>query len=107
METLSSASVSLHTRCQGKGFLLGYGVIVAVLTSAMPALAQTGGDAGPRLEEIVVTAQKRSEPLQRTALAISAVSADTLETRGIESAGKLTGIAPNLTTTSGNGNSRT
>ncbi|HEY4545221.1 MAG TPA: TonB-dependent receptor [Pedomonas sp.] len=94
-----------QVRRQSNGRLLSCGVIVAVASSALPALAQSDADTTPRLEEIVVTAQKRSEPLQRTALAISAVSADTLETRGIESAGKLTGIAPNLTTTSGNGNS--
>jgi iron complex outermembrane receptor protein len=88
-----------------KIYLLGSCAALAVLASAAPALAQTEAETGLGLEEIVVTAQKRSEPLQRTALAISAVSAETLETRGIESAGKLTGIAPNLTTSSGSGSS--
>lgn len=88
-----------------KIYLLGSGAALSILASTAPALTQTETDTGPRLEEIAVTAQKRSEPLQRTALAISAVSAETLETRGIESAGKLTGIAPNLTTSAGSGSS--
>ena len=73
---LNANEMQLHARCRARNYLLGSGVIAAVLTAATPALAQTDGDTGPRLEEIVVTAQKRSEPLQRTALAISAVSAD-------------------------------
>ncbi|HLU92014.1 MAG TPA: TonB-dependent receptor, partial [Pedomonas sp.] len=103
--------LSINNRAAGmrrmrKGALLRGGAVVAVLSAAaIPALAQVEEGGSARLEEIVVTAQKRSEPLQRTALAISALSASTLEARGIESAGKLTGVAPNLTTTSGNGNS--
>lgn len=48
------------------------------------------------LEDIVVTAQKRSERLQDTPLAVSAVTAATIEQRGIADVGALSAIAPNL-----------
>lgn len=48
------------------------------------------------LEEVVVTAQKRSESLQDTPLAVSAVTADTIVARGISDVGSLNAIAPNL-----------
>ncbi|WP_380875004.1 TonB-dependent receptor [Sphingomonas sp. DBB INV C78] len=69
---------------------------VAQAQDAAPAAAEEGG-----LEDIVVTAQKRSESLQRTPLAISAVSADTIETRRITDASMLSSVAPNLSTTTG------
>lgn len=65
------------------------------------ALAQEESKGPVGLEDIVVTAQKRSESLQRTPLAISAVSADTIETRRITDASMLSSVAPNLTTTTG------
>jgi len=77
------------------------------------ALAQTAGDAETQgqttqalpatsgLQDIVVTAEKRSESLQRTPLAISAVSSELIETRNITTAAQLGAIAPNITTTQG------
>lgn len=65
-----------------------------------PAADEQGG-----LGEIVVTAQKRSESLQRTPLAISAVSEEMIEARGIATAEDLNAVAPNLTTTQGPNNS--
>lgn len=52
---------------------------------------QTGG-----LGEIIVTAQKRQENMQQTPLAISAITSDTIEKRGITDVSSLTSIAPNL-----------
>ncbi len=77
------------------------------------ALAQTAGDAETQgqttqalpatsgLQDIVVTAEKRSESLQRTPLAISAVSSELIESRNITTAAQLGAIAPNITTTQG------
>ncbi len=48
-----------------------------------PVHAQQTAQNNASLEEIVVTAQKRSENLQDTPLAISAVTADTINKRGI------------------------
>jgi iron complex outermembrane recepter protein len=70
-----------------------------------PACAQAAGNANQpeattpptaALEEIIVTAQRRSESLERTPLAITALSADTLETRGISSANDLNQVVPGL-----------
>ncbi|OHT19318.1 TonB-dependent receptor [Edaphosphingomonas haloaromaticamans] len=75
------------------------------LLAVSPAMAQGQGSEAAidaqGLEDIVVTAQKRSESLQRTPLAISAVSAETIETRRITDASMLNAVAPNLSTTMG------
>ncbi|MDT0575379.1 TonB-dependent receptor [Croceicoccus sp. F390] len=60
---------------------------------------QTGSQT--RLDEIVVTAEKRSASLQSVPLAISAVDEALIEARNITSADQLGAIAPNLTTTTG------
>jgi iron complex outermembrane receptor protein len=64
-----------------------------------PTYAQTAAPAGNGLEEIIVTAQKRNESLQETPLAVSAVTADTIEARAITSVADLGTIAPSLTVT--------
>lgn len=61
------------------------------------APAQRAGGIG--LEEIVVTAQKRAENLQDTPLAVSALTTETLEARGITDVSGISSAAPNLTTT--------
>lgn len=65
--------------------------VTAISSVVMPAAAAT-------LEEVVVTAQKRSASLQDTPLSISAVTAETIENRGIFDVSDIAGIAPNLTT---------
>ncbi|WP_232332730.1 TonB-dependent receptor [Novosphingobium aquimarinum] len=60
---------------------------------------QPAGNAG--LQDIVVTAEKRQESLQRTPLAISAVSSELIAARNITTAAQLGAIAPNITTTQG------
>jgi iron complex outermembrane receptor protein len=62
----------------------------AALAQAEPAQNVVG------LEEIVVTAQRVEENLQRAALAISAVSADQLERQGITNVTQLTQLTPAL-----------
>ncbi|KKC23923.1 TonB-dependent receptor [Sphingomonas sp. SRS2] len=75
------------------------------------AFAQETGTAGPAvssedaagekpfgLEEIVVTAQKRSENVQKVPLAISVVSADALRTGGALTAADLSKSVPSLQT---------
>ncbi len=63
---------------------------------AFPALGQTEAVKGDQLEEIIVTAQKRSEPLQRTPVSVTAISADALEERSISSLDDLQGSVPGL-----------
>lgn len=64
-----------------------------------PAPAQETDETAGRLQEVVVTAQKREESLQKTPLAVSAITTDTLEQRGIVDVSQLTSLAPTLTTT--------
>lgn len=69
------------------------------LTSVMcatPALAQEQAPASPGLQDIVVTAQRRSENLQKAALAVSAVAGDTLVKQSITQATDLTRLIPAL-----------
>jgi iron complex outermembrane receptor protein len=67
-------------------------VTVAHAQDAAPeTAAQDGG-----LEEIVVTAQRREENLQRAAIAVSAVTGDTLAEQSITQATDLTRVVPAL-----------
>lgn len=70
---------------------------IALAIGASPAFAQDEKptEAGG-LGEIIVTAQKRVENLQQAPLAISAVTSETIEQRGITDVSSLTSIAPNL-----------
>lgn len=63
---------------------------------AMPAQAQQLEENTIGLGEIVVTAQRRTENLQRTPIAISAVTADVVEKLGISEVTDLGNMAPNL-----------
>ncbi|OYU69736.1 MAG: TonB-dependent receptor [Alphaproteobacteria bacterium PA2] len=82
------------------------GVALAALATSLisftPARAEaTAADAGAvGLEEVIVTAQKRSENLQKTPASVSVVSAQAMEDRHIYSLTDLNdGAAPGLTVT--------
>ena len=62
--------------------------------SARPA-PDSGGPA-TKVEEIVVTAQRREERLQDVPMAVSAFSSDQIEARGIENVSDLNALAPGL-----------
>ena len=64
----------------------------AAMTCALPIAAA----ADDKLEEIVVTAQRRSERLQDVPIAITAISASELEARGVRQAGDITASVPNM-----------
>ncbi|SCW66823.1 iron complex outermembrane recepter protein [Sphingobium faniae] len=89
-------------------FLYHTGAVVVAVLIATPATAQNV--AGPqssdtRLEEIVVTAQRRSERLQDVPISITAVSADALANQGIQNLPSLgtavAGLQFNTASTSG------
>lgn len=75
---------------------------VAVLCIAMSGAAfaqESGAPAGEEnegLADIVVTAQRREESLQRTALAVSAVDAQQLSNAGVSDVTQLTKLVPSL-----------
>lgn len=69
------------------------------------AFAQTDG-AGSQIDDIVVTAQRRAESLQRTPLAVTAITAEDLESANIQSTRDLMQVTPSLqvsTQLAGNG----
>ena len=70
-------------------FLATTSLVAIVLAGAAPALAAPSAEAadaeGIALEEVIVTAQKRSENLQDTPIAISVMSATAVEDRHIYS----------------------
>ena len=63
---------------------------VALLPNSVHSASQ------PLLEEIVVTAQKREESLQDTPVAVTALTSDAIESRGITNISVLEKFTPNL-----------
>ncbi len=73
------------------------GVSAMGVLVAPAARAQGGGDAGPgQLGEIVVTASKRETNVQKTPLAITAISNTVLEQTHVVDAVDLNGLVPSL-----------
>lgn len=93
----------------GKTILCASVAPFALLLSGA-AFAQEAGEPKPAVEEtqgisdIVVTAQRRSESAQRTALAISVVSDEELQKQGIQDVASLTDAVPGFKVTSASPN---
>jgi iron complex outermembrane recepter protein len=71
--------------------------VIALLASTIlttPAFAQQNNDVV--LEEIIVTAQKKSENIQNVPIAITAITGEQLESKGIRSLDEVAFRAPNL-----------
>lgn len=75
--------------------LFAFGSLVS-LRPAVAAAASAGNAPIQGLEEIIVTAQKRSEDLQKTAIALSAVTGDALKEAGVFDPQGLTDLVPGL-----------
>ena len=58
---------------------------------------------GTFMEEIVVTAQKREQPMQDVGIAVTAVSGDQMRTLGYTNAQEITALAPGVSTVQPNG----
>jgi iron complex outermembrane receptor protein len=75
-----------------------FGALLVALCLPLPGLAQQNAPgASGVLEEVTVTARFREESLQRTPIAITAVSGETLEARGVASVVDLGKVSPNVT----------
>jgi iron complex outermembrane recepter protein len=59
------------------------GALAAVWMTAPGVHAETGSAGSEQIEEIVVTAQKREQNLQRIPISVTAVTGDSLQARGI------------------------
>ncbi len=71
-------------------------VLALTAGAAQPALAQTSSDPGTSLEEVVVTAQRRSQNLQDVPISVSAVSGKVLAEGGFKDPRDLQTFVPNL-----------
>ena len=69
-------------------------IIAASVSAVSTAIAQNGE--GAVLEEVLVTAQRRSESLQDVPIAVSALSADDLYQSGVEGTKSLQIVVPSL-----------
>src|SRR3546814_156418 len=74
------------------------GFLLCSALTPFPVLAQAAStsDSGPQVEDIVVTAQRRSENLQSVPIAVSAITSDQAAAQGITGTLALTAIAPSL-----------
>jgi iron complex outermembrane receptor protein len=80
----------------GKLQVLG-GAGLAVLMSSLAVQAQPApSGSAPVVEEVVVTAQKRAENLQEVPIAITALTAETLQNKRVANLLGLSGLAPGL-----------
>jgi iron complex outermembrane recepter protein len=74
----------------------GLGALTLASFSAPLLAQQPAAEPGTALEEVVVTAQFRSQPLQDTPIAITAISADMIESRSQNDLASLADQAPNV-----------
>ncbi|MDX2145169.1 MAG: TonB-dependent receptor [Rhodospirillaceae bacterium] len=83
-----------------KHFLSHVSLMAVCVGLTATASAQQGQTAAaPVLEEIVVTAQSRTQSLQDVPIAVSAVSADSLQQKGLQKVEDLQVLVPNFTMT--------
>lgn len=76
---------------------LGFTLLIAAGVTSVFAADETAAAGGAgQLQEIVVTAEKRSENVQRAPATISVVSGDDLKTRGIEDISQSTVMFPSV-----------
>ncbi len=68
-----------------------YALLSAVLAAASPT-----ADAQQRLEEIIVTAQRRAENVQDVPIAMTVVTGDTLDLRSITQVAQVSDFSPNV-----------
>lgn len=77
----------------------GFAAAAHAQPTAAPAsetAAAAASDPGFALEEVVVTAQRRAENLQKAAVPVTAVSAEQIERAGVTDPNQLTRVAPAL-----------
>jgi iron complex outermembrane receptor protein len=88
-----------------KSVLLAGAAWSAASTMAMAQDAAPTQDSATALDDIVVTARRTEESLQRTPLAISAFSGETLNRQGVQQVTDLQGAVPNLNIVQGRASS--
>jgi len=90
-------SVYFRRLCAVVGTTALGGVLTVFLASQVSAeTADPTENTGPALDEIVVTAQKRTSTVQNTPISISAVSGEELQARGVSSLASLAQGTPGV-----------
>ena len=84
-----------------------FGAMTAVISApgiawAQDAAAPVQGVGGGEIGDIIVTAQRREQSLQKVPVAVSTINATQIEARHLNNIDQLSGIAPNLVITAGN-----
>jgi iron complex outermembrane receptor protein len=95
---------------KGCAKLLSCSFVSAILASQLPGLASaqtSSDDAVTSLENVVVTARRREESLQDVPVAISALTADQLQTQNVRTLEDMTAFAPNIKVNAGRATSST
>jgi iron complex outermembrane recepter protein len=72
------------------------GVIVAAGAAMFVSAAVAVGATGDTLEEVVVTSQRREQNIQQVPIAISAFTADALQSKGLSDIHALSNLTPNV-----------
>ncbi len=75
--------------------------VFAIVTQGASAVNESGNGAQGQIEEITVTAQKRSEAVNSVPMSITAVTGAGLRELGIQSVSDLSKVVPSFTTTTG------
>jgi iron complex outermembrane receptor protein len=104
LTTTKNVTMGAHMlRIGGKAFYCGLGF--TVITSAASSAADLPADTSPQLEEVVVTATRIETDLQRTPIAVTALSGDTLRTLNVASLVDVASFVPSLSIGSRSGTS--
>jgi iron complex outermembrane receptor protein len=80
-----------------RALFFGTGAVAACMSRALPALAEES----TQLQEIVVTAEKRTENMQQVPIAVTVVSGDAFTKANVSSFASLAAFSPSLTMTAG------
>lgn len=95
LATVATSAIAVGSAQAQIGAPAGPADQVPVSTTATP-LAAGDGDAANGLQDIVVTAQRREESLQKVPVAVTAISAEQLDNLRVTNVKNLAGLAPSL-----------
>jgi iron complex outermembrane receptor protein len=76
---------------------LGRALLAGALAALLPGATAFAQASDAALEEVIVTAQRKSERIHDVPIAISAISSADLDARGVRQAGDIASAVPNLT----------
>ena len=82
---------------------LGCGMSAGAEEEPSDSGTASAAEVSPFMEEVVVTAQKREQPMQDVGIAVTAVSGEQMRTLGYTNAQEITALAPGVSTVQPNG----